>query len=283
MAFTADALINKSLELVSPPTTYMQLDTLIHDDNGSADDISQVISADPALTTRLLKVVNSPYYGFPSQISTISRAITIVGTSELTQLVLATSVINAFKGIPADLIKMEDFWQHSIACAVTASSIAKKCKLPAAEQFFIAGLLQNIGSLVIYQTVPELAREAITSALFGNETLYEAERRLLGFDHTEVGEALAKKWRLPATLTETIRHHHTPSEAELFPVETAVIHISDIMVTSAGIFGHAGDRYVAKLDPKAWEKLKLDEQQLPDIMQQVTDKTRDLTSVLSSA
>jgi HD-like signal output (HDOD) protein len=283
MAFTADALINKSLELVSPPTTYTQLDSLIRDDNASADDISQVINADPALTTRLLKVVNSPYYGFPSQISTISRAITIVGTSELTQLVLATSVINAFKGIPADLIKMDDFWQHSIACAVTASSIAKKCKLPAAEQFFIAGLLQNIGSLVIYQTVPELAKEAITSALFGNETLYEAERRLLGFDHTEVGEALAKKWRLPAALTETIRHHHTPSEAERFPVETAVIHIADIMVTSAGIFGHAGDRYVARLDPKAWAKLKLDEQQLPDIMQQVTDKTRDLTSVLSSA
>ena len=283
MAFTADALINKSLELVSPPTTYMQLDTLIHDDNGSADDISQVISADPALTTRLLKVVNSPYYGFPSQISTIARAITIVGTSELTQLVLATSVIHAFKGIPADLIKMEDFWQHSIACAVTASSIAKKCKMPAAEQFFIAGLMQNIGSLVIYQTVPELAKEAITSALFGSETLYEAERRLLGFDHTEVGEALAKKWRLPAALTETIRHHHTPSEAELFPVETADIHISDIMVTSAGIDGHAGDRYVAKIDPKACENLKLDEHQLPDIMQQVTDKTRDLTSVLSSA
>jgi HD-like signal output (HDOD) protein len=283
MAFTADTLINKSLELVSPPTTYTQLDALIHNENASADDISQVINADPALTTRLLKVVNSPYYGFPSQISTISRAITIVGTSELTQLVLATSVINAFKGIPADLIKMEDFWQHSIACAVTASSIAKKCKIPAAEQFFIAGLLQNIGSLVIYQTVPELAKEAITSALFGSETLYEAERRLIGFDHTEVGEALAKKWRLPAALTETIRHHHTPSEAELFPVEAAVIHISDIMVTSAGIFGHAGDRYVARLDPKAWEKLKLDEQQLPDIMQQVTDKTRDLTSVLSSA
>lgn len=282
MAFTADTLINKSLALVSPPTTYTQLDALIHDDNASADDISQIINADPALTIRLLKVVNSPYYGFPSQISTISRAITIVGTSELTQLVLATSVIDAFKGIPADLIKMEDFWQHSIACAVTASSIAKKCKMPAAEQFFIAGLLQNIGSLVIYQAVPELAKEAITSALFGSETLYEAEQRLLGFDHTEVGEALAKEWRLPAALTETIRHHHTPSAAENFPIETAVVHLSDIIVTSAGIFGHSGDRYVARLDPKAWGKLKLDEQQLPDIMQQATHKVRDLTSVLST-
>jgi len=283
MAFTADALINKSLELVSPPTTYTQLDALIHDDNASADEISQVINTDPALTTRLLKIVNSPYYGFPSQISTISRAITIVGTSELTQLVLATSVINAFKGIPEDLIKMEDFWRHSIACAITANTIAKKCKIPAAEHFFIAGLLQNIGSLVMYQTVPELAKEAITSGLFGSETIYESERRLLGFDHSEVGEALAKKWRLPAALTETIRHHHTPSEAELYPIETAIVHLADIMVTAAGIFGHSGDRHVPRLDPQAWAELKLDEQQLPDIMQQVTEKIDDLTSVLATA
>lgn len=283
MAFTPDTLINKSLELVSPPATYAQLDALIQDDSASADDISQVINTDPALTTRLLKIVNSPYYGFPSQISTISRAITIVGTSELTQLVLATSVINAFRGIPEDLIKMSDFWRHSIACAITASLIAKKCKIPAAEQFFIAGLLQNIGSLVIYQVIPELAKEAITSSLFGSETLDESERRLIGFDHTEVGEALAKKWRLPAALTETIRHHHTPSQAELFPIEAAIVHLADIMVTATGIFGHSGDHHVPKLDPQAWAELKLDEQQLPDIMQQVTDKIDDLTSTLTTA
>ena len=90
MAFTADALINKPLALVSPPATYSQLNEPIHDDNASAVDITQVINTDPALTTHLLKIVNSPYYGFPSQISTISRFITIVGTSELNQLVLAT-------------------------------------------------------------------------------------------------------------------------------------------------------------------------------------------------
>ena len=135
----------------------------------------------------------------------------------------------------------------------------------------------------MYQTVPELAKEAITSGLFGSETIYESERRLLGFDHSEVGEALAKKWRLPAALTETIRHHHTPSEAELYPIETAIVHLADIMVTAAGIFGHSGDRHVPRLDPQAWAELKLDEQQLPDIMQQVTEKIDDLTSVLATA
>ncbi len=282
MSLTPDTLINKSLELVSPPTTYSQLSSLIHDDNSSAEDISAIINTDPALTTRLLKVVNSPYYGFPSQISTISRAITIIGTSELTQLVLATSVINAFKGIPESLIKMEDFWQHSIACAVTASLIAKQCKLPAAEHFFIAGLLQNIGSLVIYQAVPELAREAITSAQFGQEVLYKAEQRLLGFDHSDVGAALAQNWRLPQPLIEVIKHHHAPSKATQFLAEATVVHLSDVMVTSAGTFGHSGDKHVPPLDPAAWTHLGLDEQQIPTIMRQVTDKIAGLSSAFTS-
>lgn len=282
MAFTPDTLISRSLALVSPPTTYTQLNSLINDNQASTDQISQVINTDPGLATRLLKIVNSPYYGFPSQISTISRAITIVGTSELTQLVLATSVINAFKGIPEDLIKMKDFWRHSIACAITASIVAKECKIAATEQFFIAGLLQNIGSLVLYQTVPELAKEAITSALFGSETIYEAEQRLLGFDHAEVGEALAIKWRLPTALIETIRHHHTPSQAKHYPIETTIVHLSDIMVTASGIFGHAGDRYIPRFDSDAWIALELDAQKLPDIMQQVTDKIDDLSSTLEN-
>jgi len=192
MALTADALVNKSLELVSAPNTYLQLDTLIRDPMYSADDITAIINTDPALTTRLLKVVNSPYYGFPSQINTISRAITIIGTNELIQLVLATSVINAFKGIPSNLMNMDEFWKHSLACALTSSILAEKCNQTAREQFFIAGLLHNIGCLVMYQSVPELAREAINRAQFGHEIIYQAEQNVFGFDHTEVGEALSR-------------------------------------------------------------------------------------------
>ena len=84
-------------------------------------------------------------------------------------------------------------------------------------------------------------------------------------------------------MTETIRHNHTPSQAELFPIETAIVHLSDVMVTAAGVFGHPGDRHRPRLDPPASNELKLDEQQLPDIMQQVNDKVDDLTSVLTTA
>jgi HD-like signal output (HDOD) protein len=282
MALPAEALVNKSLELVSPPTTYSHINDLMNSPNSSADDISAIINVDPALTARLLKIVNSPFYGFPSQINTISRAITIIGTRELTHLVLATSVINAFKGIPASLINMDEFWRHSLACAIASKLIAIHCGYRAAERFFISGLLHNIGSLVLYQAVPELAREAINSAKFGNGAIYDAEKHVMGFDHTEVGQALVKAWRLPDSLDDVVRYHHTPSQAQEFPKEVAIIHIADIMVSSAEL-GHSGDNHVPPLDPKAWELLELDAQVLPEILQKVAEQLDDLTAVMTSS
>lgn len=281
MSLTPESLVNRSLELVSPPNTYLQLNALIQDPNSAIDDISAVINTDPALATRLLKIVNSPFYGFPSQINTISRAITIVGTRELTHLVLATSVLNSFKGIPDSLINMDQFWKHCFACAITSKLLAEEAGQRATERFFIAGLLHNIGSLVLYKSMPELAGEAIRSAEFGHEVLFKAEQRVIGFDHTEVGQALVKAWRLPNSLEEVARHHHTPSEAENFPLDVAIVHIADILVSSVP-FGHSGDNHVPPLDPAAWELLGLDEYLIPDLLQQVAVQIDQLTSVMLS-
>ena len=280
MALTPETLVNKSLKLVSPPNTYAQLDALIKDPNSSAEDISDVINTDLALVTRLLKVVNSPFYGFPSQINTISRAITIIGTRELTHLVLATSVIDAFKGIPSSLINMTAFWRHSLACAIAAKYLAKECGQRATERYFISGLLQNIGSLVIYQSVPELAREVINSAKFGNEVIYKAEQRILGFDHTDVGQALVKAWRLPHSLEEVVKCHHTPSQSVNFPLEVAVVHIADIIVSSAQL-GHSGDSHVPPLDPDAWDLLGLDEKIIPDLVKDLVQQLDELANLLT--
>jgi len=279
MALNAESLVNKSLELVSPPTTYTLLNDLMNDPNSSAEDISAVINTDPALATRLLKVVNSPFYGFPSQINTISRAITIIGTRELIHLVLATSVINSFNGIPSSLINIDEFWRHSLACAIAAKQLALKCGQRAAERFFLAGLLHNIGSLVIYQSMPELAKEAINSAKFGNEVIYLSEQRVMGFDHTEVGQALVKAWRLPSSLGDVARYHHTPTESEEFALEVAIVHIADILVSSAQL-GHSGDNHVPPLDAKAWDLLGIESSALTEITQVVTTQLDDLTSVM---
>ena len=213
MALTPQSLVNKSLELVSPPSTYARLDELIHDPDSAIDDISKVINTDPALTTRLLKIVNSPFYGFPSQINTISRAITVIGTRELTNLVLATSVVNAFTGIP------------------------------------------------------KLSGEAIKSARFGHEVIYLAEQRVIGFDHTEAGEALIQAWRLPESLGFVARHHHTPV-ASGYASEVCIVHVADVMVSSVP-FGHSGDQHVPPLDPVAWERLGLQPEVIPALLRKV--------------
>lgn len=279
MTLSATSLVNRSLELVSPPSTYTRLDTLIQDPDSAIDDFASVINTDPALATRLLKIVNSPFYGFPSQINTISRAITIIGTRELNHLVLATSVMNAFSGIPTTLINMDSFWQHSLACAMTARQLANACGQRGTERLFTAGLLHNIGSLVMYQSLPELAREAISSARFGNETIFQAEQRIIGFDHSEVGEALALAWRLPESLVDTIRHHHYPAEAKTAALDVAIVHVADVMV-SAVPFGHAGDAHVPPLDPNAWQLLGLDLNIVPQILTQISLQLDSLTATM---
>lgn len=279
MTLTPQALVNKSLELVSAPTTYARLDALISDPDSAIDDISAVINTDPALTTRLLKIVNSPFYGFPSQINTISRAITIIGTRELTHLVLATSVMNAFRGIPANLMDMDTFWRHSLACAITAKYLAEATHQTNQEQYFIAGLLHNIGSLVLYQSVPELAREAINSARFGHEVLHEAEKRIIGFDHAEVGAILIQNWRLPESLAQVARYHHQPGRAEQDQLEVAIVHIADILVSSVP-FGHNGDQHVPPMDEGAWQHLNLKPEAMPSLLFNVSLQLDSLATLM---
>lgn len=279
MSLSPQSLVNQSLELVSPPSTYAQLDALIRDPESAIDDISSVINTDPALTTRLLRIVNSPFYGFPSQINTISRAITIVGTRELTNLVLATSVMNAFEGIPQNLMNTDDFWRHSLACAMTARHLAELCDERATERFFIAGLLHNIGALVLYQSVPELAREAINSAKFGHEVLHQAEQRIIGFDHTEAGEALIQAWRLPDSLAAVARYHHSPMQAPYFNQDVAFVHVADVLVSGVP-FGHSGDQHVPPLDPDAWDSLGLTPEKAVSVLPAVAEQLDDLNRIM---
>ena len=232
MALTPQILVNKSLNLVSSTETYAQLDALICDPDSSIEDMAAVINTDPALVSRLLKIVNSSFYGLPSKIDTISRAITIVGIRELRTLVLATSVINSFRGIPSSLVNMDKFWRHSLACAIAARLIAEETKQPEPEQFFIAGLLHNIGSLVLYQSLPEMALEAMRSASHDNESLYDAETRIIGFHHGEVGAVLIENWGLPDQLACVARYQQYPLHAPDHKQLVATVYVASALVDS---------------------------------------------------
>ena len=252
MSISPRELVAGAVEIASLPEIFLKINEMIDSPRHSAADIGRVISNDSALSARLLKIANSVFYGFPSQIDTISRAITVIGTHELRELILATSVIRSFKGIPNDLVTMEDFWRHSVCCGLAARSLAAYRGEQLVERFFVAGLLHDIGSLLVYRKVPELAREALLRAQHNNVPLFQAEQEVMGFDHAMVGAEILRKWKLPEHFQEATEFHHSPQRAQRFPSDTALIHIADV-IADALQFGNSGDPHVPPMDPHAWQ------------------------------
>lgn len=264
-------LVKSGFKISSAPDIYIKLTELIDNPRASYSDIAQVIARDTALSARLLKIANSSFYSFPSKIDTITQAITIIGTRQLCDLVLATSVLKIFRKIPKDLVSMNSFWRHSIACGLAARTIAVYRREPNVERFYIAGLLHEIGRLVIFENLPDLARKAIEIHESTHKLLHHAEQEVIGFDHAAVGGAVLKEWRLPDNLVETVAFHHQPLEAKGYPIETAIIHFADILACAMQL-GSSRECYVPSVEPKAWDKIRLPVGQLAAIWNQV-DKT----------
>ena len=256
MGLTAREIVAGTVEVASLPDVFLRVNEMVENPRYSASDIGRLIDKDPGLTARLLHIVNSPFYGFPSKIDTVSRAITIIGVRDLRDLVLATTVARLFKGVPNELVSMEIFWRHSILCAIIARLLAARHRELNIERFFIAGLLHDIGSLLIYRKIPELARETLMRASHNDEVLEEAEMRVMGFTHADVGAELMRKWRLPKNIEAAVAHHHHPSRARDGAKETAAVHLANL--TASALFDDRADPMVlSPMDPSAWEMLAL--------------------------
>lgn len=264
---SAQDLVNGSLELASLPEVVMRTIDLINNPGTSAAEIGQVISEDPALTARLLKIVNSPFYGFPSRIDTVSRAITVIGTLELLDLILATSVVKAFRGIPTDLVDMDSFWEHSLYTGLVARALAGRLRAPNTERYFIAGLLHDIGSLAMYSRIPDSAAVILRRARAEIAPLHDIERETLGFDHGEVGAELMHAWHLPGSLVEAIRFHHTPEQSEQHRLETALVHLADVIACAVHDPASETGR-IPPMEAAAWDLTGLQ----PDIIESLIDE-----------
>lgn len=263
----ASDLLKGVVNLSTLPGVYLRLSSVVSDPRSSAADVGDVIADDPGLTARLLKLVNSAMYGFPSKIETVSHAISIVGTAQLQDLALATSVIRLFARMPQNLVTMESFWRHSVACGVTARALAARRRESNVERYFVAGLLHDIGRPVMYLRIPEEARVAVTRSRDTGRPLFETEHEILGFDHSHVGHALLEQWKLPPSLREAVAHHHHPERSPRFPVEAAVVHVADL-IANALKFGTSGEPGVPPLAPGAWEAVGLAPGVLSDILEE---------------
>ncbi len=210
-------LFKDDLQLTSSPTLFLELKRVIEDPNKSLADAGNIIINDPSLTMRLLKLVNSAYYGFPGRIATVTHAISIIGTNELQNLVLATLIITKFSEATGGMMTMHDFWAMSLRSALTAKELALQCKISDnKESVFICGLLHDIGKLAFYRRIPELAREIGLLAEGTGESEADVEQKFLGFNHYDAGAELAKLWNLPAIISETIAQHCRPDSLRPF-------------------------------------------------------------------
>lgn len=245
--------------LVTLPDVFIRINTLVEDPDSSVVDIAKAVSQDPSFTVRLLRVANSPLYGFSTTVDTVSKAVSIIGTSQVRNLALATSVASTFEGLPNDLVSMENFWHHSVYCALAARILAQQARRCDPEAVFTAGLLHDIGELVIFNRLSAKAKEVLLLVLDNVDELpvYEAEWQIMGFDHAQVGAELARQWHLPPLLEECIEFHHNIGSAQRYPRETALVHIANILAQAAEI-DTLDLEDVPSINPRAWEITGLD-------------------------
>lgn len=258
-----DDVVKKEMELASLPNIFFQITESLNNPRSSASYVAEIISKDVALSAKLLKLVNTPFYGFPSKIDTLSRAVTIVGTNQLTNLALGVSVITAFDNVPEEFFTLKEFWHHSVTCGIVARQLANKAGLPGDEKFFVAGLLHDIGRLVMLKNYPAESTEVLRLAKTGRRALVDVERKVWGCTHADIGGRLLKQWRLPAFLEVLVYHHHQPMEASMTK-EAAVVHLADFITHGLSI-GASGASLVPEINANAWQLLGLSRDDLGEI------------------
>ncbi len=260
--------VSANARLVSLPDVYIRLKAVLDDPNSNLAEVAEVVGNDPAMTVRLLRIVNSAYFGLGSQIDTVSRAVGLLGTQEVHDLVLAASVAQSFEGMSNEIMDMQTFWQRSVFCAIAGRELAALCNVLDGERLFVAGLLTDIGHLFIYQLAGQKAQQAIELAKVQGAPLYKAERALLGTDYARVGADLMHQWQLPQSLWEPTEHHIEPSKSQEYELFTSLIHIAAQLAEADG--PELGiEVALAGVWPHAWEVTGLSPDQCAGIREKV--------------
>lgn len=205
---TPQALVENVMQLICLPEIYLRLQQTIDDPLHTREQVAEIIAYDPSLSARVLRIANSSYYSFPREIETVASAVGIIGELELRNLVLATSVVGSMNALNYKGVDIDEFWLHSLRCGITARLIARSVGGYNPEVLFLAGILHDLGILIIYQHDMALAAAVSRHIDDKHQLRDQAEREVLGFDHAEVGALLIEAWGLPEELSELTRCHH---------------------------------------------------------------------------
>jgi putative nucleotidyltransferase with HDIG domain len=262
-----EQLIDSNIKLVSLPAIVAQVNQMANDPTSSAADIAHAIGRDTALTARLLKIVNSPFYRFPSKIDTLSMAVTVLGTRQLRDLVIAAAIIKRFQSKIDSAFDIEVFWCHSITTAIASRIIALKLMLANSERFFIVGLLHDIGKMVMYLTLPNESINLLKELDKADCDIDNVEHNIFGFTHDDVGVALMTAWHFPESLIEPIRSHVSLEGPEHYLKDAAILHLANHVANNLQAPISRDDDTI--LNPKAIELLHL----TPEMVETIYEET----------
>lgn len=252
------------------PGIVAKLSKMAENPDTTTTQMGELIGKDYVLAAKLLKLVNSAFYGFPQRISSLSSAIILLGFNVIKSLIISASIFEIMEDQDVEL------WQHSLGCAVVCNVLARRLGMSDPEEVSTAGLIHDIGKVAIKMELPRQYAEINAIVKERQVARRVAEMEVLGVDHAEVGAWLAKKWNLPDKLVEPVAHHHAPDQAAR-PVKlaAAIVHFGDIMIRGLG-YGHGEDVWVPTLNPQAWELLKLTPPILDEILDEVEEKLWDV-------
>lgn len=277
------SLIKKIKDLPTLPRTILKITETINHPKSSANDLAAIITDDQVLTARLLRLVNSSFYGFPQKISTVTTAIVLLGFDAIRNLLLTSSVFDLFSNKKQTKISaMEAHWDHSFGCALGAKIIGDFLRYEKVEELFVAGLLHDIGKIVEMIFLSDGFTKVAYMVKEQNILFITAEEHVLGYTHAEIGKLLAEKWNLPPKLSEIIACHHNPELAGTFIREAAIVHLSDILCRALNI-GSGGDDRMPVLNKKGWECLQLEITAIEPIMERMEREFEDIRLLMSPA
>ena len=267
------------VDIPTLPVVYQELFRKMQDPDVSVPEIAEVITQDQALATKILHLVNSAFYGYKQQITTISRAVVILGFQAVRSAALATSVFEYFKGEDSSGVDMARFWEHSVAVAAGCKVIARHRGLKQHEEAFVVGLLHDVGKLIEKRHFADDFAEVCKVAGEQHLSWYDCESQLFQVNHATIAKVVFRGWNFPPAVVEAIHMHHAPDRSRQQPQLTAVVHVADVLAYELG-WGAPGAHPPAGADRAAVDLLGVDPLHGADLHEAVRDETRGALEIL---
>jgi putative nucleotidyltransferase with HDIG domain len=222
-----ETLLNQSDELPSLPEIYIKVSDLLESEDSSSREIGEAVQTDPSLTARILKLINSAYYGMPRQVTSVAQAVSLLGRQQLQQILLGSVLAGVFNDMHIDNFSMTEFWRHSIKTAIIARHLAmQNVNIIDHEAFFTAGLLHDIGRLVLAKAMPDELAEIDRQVKNGADVV-RLETEILGLSHVDVGGALMLKWDMPTVITQCVLNHHRIEHEGEHAIASSIVYLAN--------------------------------------------------------